>query len=138
MFRFSHFLFLSVCVLFSFFFLSVSPVVGDAATPNTNANLYAAALTLQIEPREEACFYEDLENGKTFRLEFEVVRGGLLDIKVKIFDPQQNTVLDKMAFFNRNVSNEETRHTHRGDNYNYNYNYTHTHMNNTYTYFTLR
>lgn len=90
----------SVCGLL---LLQSHSVFGNPANPNTNnSNLYASALTLQVEPREEACFYEDLESGKTFRLEFEVVRGGLLDIKVKIFDPQQNTVLDKMAFFNRN------------------------------------
>lgn len=59
---------------------------------------------LQIEPREEQCFFEDLVKDKNFRLEFEVVRGGLLDCKLKITDPLGQVVIDKIAYFNKEVS----------------------------------
>ena len=62
----------------------------------------------QIEPREEQCFYEDLVRDGNFRLEFEVVRGGLLDCKIKITDPMGGTVLEKIAFFNKEVSESES------------------------------
>jgi hypothetical protein len=58
-------------------------------------------LSLQIEPREEQCFYEDLSKDKNFRLEFEVVRGGLLDCKLKITDPFGQSVIEKIAYFNK-------------------------------------
>lgn len=59
------------------------------------------ALTFQVEPREEECFYEPLDQGKQFKMEFDVVRGGLLDIKLRIQDPSGTVLLDKLAYFNR-------------------------------------
>lgn len=56
---------------------------------------------MQIEPREEQCFYEDLTKDKNFRLEFEVVRGGLLDCKLKISDPSGGVIIEKIAYFNK-------------------------------------
>eukprot|EP00472_Partenskyella_glossopodia_P010928 CAMPEP_0197537030 /NCGR_PEP_ID=MMETSP1318-20131121/55613_1 /TAXON_ID=552666 /ORGANISM="Partenskyella glossopodia, Strain RCC365" /LENGTH=186 /DNA_ID=CAMNT_0043095087 /DNA_START=249 /DNA_END=809 /DNA_ORIENTATION=- len=47
------------------------------------------------------CVYEVVEQGKTFNMDFEVARGGLLDIKVKIFSPSGDTIIDKMVFFNQ-------------------------------------
>ena len=44
---------------------------------------------------------------KNFRLEFEVVRGGLLDCKLKITDPHGQTVIDKIAYFNKEVRTGE-------------------------------
>jgi len=67
-----------------------------------------AAALRQIEPREEQCFYEDLKKDQQFRLEFEVVRGGLLDCKIRISDPNKVAVVERMAYFNKEV----TRHTH--------------------------
>jgi UDP-3-O-acyl-N-acetylglucosamine deacetylase len=49
------------------------------------------------------CFYEQLERGKAFQMEFEVVRGGLLDCKLVISDPNDQVIIDKLAFFNRPV-----------------------------------
>jgi len=73
-----------------------------ALTAEGNGNqMFASALTFQIEPREEQCFYEDLTRDKQFRLEFEVVRGGLLDIKLRISDPNGGAVVDKIAYFNK-------------------------------------
>jgi len=62
---------------------------------------HAVCPYVQIEPREEQCFYEDLTRDKQFRLEFEVVRGGLLDCKLKISDPNGVSVVDKIAYFNK-------------------------------------
>lgn len=79
-------------------------------TPSPALLLFAALLCpsalrpFQIEPREEQCFFEDLVKDKNFRLEFEVVRGGLLDCKLKITDPLGQVVIDKIAYFNKEVS----------------------------------
>jgi hypothetical protein len=59
-----------------------------------------SALSLQVEPKSEECFYENLDGGKTFEMDFEVVRGGLLDIELVITDPTQNTIYRKLSFFN--------------------------------------
>ena len=37
-------------------------------------------LTLQVEPKTEQCFFEDVKRDDTFTLFFDVTRGGLLDI----------------------------------------------------------
>ena len=67
------------------------------------------AHTLQIEPKEQECFYEQLEKGKSFSMNFEVLRGGLLDIKLTITDPVEQVLFDKLAFFNRQVSCRQRR-----------------------------
>jgi len=72
-----------------------------AVTVTADSTMYASALTMQVEPRTQSCFYEDLQKDSTFRLEFEVVRGGLLDVKLRITDPVGGTVVDKIAYFNK-------------------------------------
>ena len=57
-------------------------------------------MTVQVEPRAEECFYEELEIGVTFVMEFEVIRGGLLDIDFKLMNPSSQIVFQKLAFFN--------------------------------------
>jgi len=64
-------------------------------------NHYSSALTFQVDPRSEQCFYEEFQPNQQFSMEFEVVRGGLLDIRIRVQDPNGNTILEKMAFFNR-------------------------------------
>lgn len=44
-----------------------------------------------------------MDQDKNFRLEFEVVRGGLLDCKLKITDPYGQMVIEKIAYFNKEV-----------------------------------
>ena len=73
---------------------------------------FASALTFQVEPRGEVCFYEELQQGDQFSMEFEVVRGGLLDIRLRIIDPATNTALERMAFFNRHVTTSPHHNTH--------------------------
>lgn len=54
----------------------------------------------QVEPRTEECFYEDLKAGDKFLINFEVIRGGLLDIEYKMKDPHSNIIYQRLAFFN--------------------------------------
>ncbi len=86
-------------VSFSLFLISLfsaSPVSSQAG------HLYASSLTFQVEPRDERCFFEQLSRGSVLRFDFEVIRGGLLDIRFKLTDPQGNPIVDRLAFFNKN------------------------------------
>jgi len=65
------------------------------------ANYFGPILTLQVEPKARECFYEEVVGGQQFSMDFEVVRGGLLDIKLTILDPQNQVAFEKMSFFNR-------------------------------------
>jgi len=58
-------------------------------------------LSFQIEPKSRECFFEDLEKDGRFGMEFEVVRGGLLDIKLVVLDPSNQVIYERMAFFNK-------------------------------------
>jgi len=58
-------------------------------------------LTLQVEPKGRECFYEDVSEPSAYSLEFEVIRGGLLDIKLSVTDPTNRVLVEKMAFFNK-------------------------------------
>jgi hypothetical protein len=57
-------------------------------------------ICFQVEPRTEECFFEDLRSGDKFLINFEVIRGGLLDIEFKMKDPHNNIVYQRLAFFN--------------------------------------
>ena len=54
----------------------------------------------QVEPRTEECFFEDLKVGDKMTINFEVIRGGLLDIEFKLKDPMGNVAFQRLAFFN--------------------------------------
>ena len=62
----------------------------------------------QIPPKKESCFYEAVEANKQLQFQFEVMRGGLLDIQLRIKAPDGNSMYDKLAFFNRQVLKEQT------------------------------
>ena len=62
---------------------------------------FASTLSFQVEPRNEQCLYEELSINTPFVMEFEVTRGGLLDIRLRITDPNGLIVLERMAYFNR-------------------------------------
>eukprot|EP01104_Vermistella_antarctica_P020318 TRINITY_DN8658_c0_g1_i1.p1 TRINITY_DN8658_c0_g1~~TRINITY_DN8658_c0_g1_i1.p1 ORF type:complete len:229 (-),score=64.26 TRINITY_DN8658_c0_g1_i1:66-752(-) len=56
-----------------------------------HAELASAAteVTVQIEPRTTECYYEDLEEGEEMAIYYQVLRGGLLDIKFQVyFEPK--------------------------------------------------
>ncbi len=55
---------------------------------------------LQVEPRTAECFFEDLKIGDKMTVNFEVIRGGLLDIEFKLSDPMGNLAFQRLAFFN--------------------------------------
>eukprot|EP00808_Paulinella_micropora_P025292 g2662.t1 len=57
-------------------------------------------LTFKVKPQSKDCFYEDLEALKSFVLEFEVLRGGLLDIRLIISDPNSRNIKNDLVFFN--------------------------------------
>ena len=44
-------------------------------------------LTLQVEPKSVECFYEDVESLEDVTVYYQVLRGGLLDIKVIVCTP---------------------------------------------------
>ncbi|MES1909638.1 MAG: hypothetical protein MHM6MM_002343 [Cercozoa sp. M6MM] len=57
-------------------------------------------LTFQVEPRMEECFYQELQISQEFPFQFEVIRGGLQDIELRVVDPTGVVLMQKMAFFN--------------------------------------
>lgn len=58
-------------------------------------------LYLQVEPKTTMCFYEHLKEDTPFEMDFEVLRGGLLDIKLTMANPAREIVDERVAFFNR-------------------------------------
>ena len=69
----------------------------------------ATYLTLQVDARKSRCHYEELTAGQVFDLYFEVIRGGLLDIKFQLTDPNRNVVIDRVAFFNKPTEDQNTK-----------------------------
>lgn len=68
-----------------------------------------SALSIQVEPKSDDCFYETLDAGSVLELDFEVTRGGLLDIEIVVSDPTQNIIYRKLAFFNHQTPEENER-----------------------------
>ncbi|GAM21403.1 hypothetical protein SAMD00019534_045780 [Acytostelium subglobosum LB1] len=56
------------------------------------------ALTLQVEPKMTECFSEYVDSGKISFINYQVIRGGLLDVDVKVFDPMGNTIYSILHF----------------------------------------
>eukprot|EP01112_Ceratiomyxa_fruticulosa_P021718 TRINITY_DN774_c1_g1_i2.p1 TRINITY_DN774_c1_g1~~TRINITY_DN774_c1_g1_i2.p1 ORF type:complete len:206 (+),score=36.96 TRINITY_DN774_c1_g1_i2:99-716(+) len=56
------------------------------------------SLTIQVEPKTEECFYENINAGSEVIANYQVTRGGLLDIEVKIFDPSNNNIFTGLHF----------------------------------------
>lgn len=77
------------------------PNVASVTPPNNNKPIYTTGLTFQLEPREESCYYEELPVDSVLHVEYEVIRGGLLDITFKLYDPYNQVVKEKLSFFNR-------------------------------------
>jgi len=70
----------------------------------------ASALYVKIEPREEKCFYYDLVANSQVQVSLSVPRGGLLDIRYKIFDPS-NALLTEMMHFEGKDTNDKSFRT---------------------------
>jgi len=69
----------------------------------------ATYLTMQVDARKSRCHYEELNAGQAFDLYFEVIRGGLLDIKFQLTDPNRNVVIDRVAFFNKPTEEQNSK-----------------------------
>ena len=62
--------------------------------------VHGSPLTMEIEPKSSECFYQELNAGSTFNMQFQVIRGGLLDVHLKITGPNNVPIVDKRTFFN--------------------------------------
>jgi len=71
---------------------------------------YAHALTLQVEPKMEECFHEDIPANSDVELTFTVIRGGLLDIRTKIEGPD-GVIYEDLIFFNHEAADGKQDHT---------------------------
>jgi len=70
------------------------------------AVLASSFTTLQVEPRSQECFYVEPQVGENVQVIFQVIRGGLLDINLRITGPPKsgstegNVIYDQLVFFN--------------------------------------
>jgi hypothetical protein len=60
--------------------MAVLAVAAALAVPVRASSL----VTLQVEPKSEECFYVDAKPGETINVHFQVIRGGKLDIKLRV------------------------------------------------------
>lgn len=67
----------------------------------------SASLTFQVEPKSQECFMQPAQRGDRIEFDFEVTRGGLLDIKVRVMDPHDQPLHDALVFFNRREGQPE-------------------------------
>eukprot|EP01111_Echinosteliopsis_oligospora_P011390 TRINITY_DN3753_c0_g3_i1.p1 TRINITY_DN3753_c0_g3~~TRINITY_DN3753_c0_g3_i1.p1 ORF type:complete len:211 (-),score=56.67 TRINITY_DN3753_c0_g3_i1:137-769(-) len=56
------------------------------------------ALTLQVEPKTEECYFQQMEAGQSAAISYSVTRGGLLDIDVRIYDTRGNTIYQGLHY----------------------------------------
>jgi hypothetical protein len=59
-----------------------------------------ASLPFHVDPKSSECLYVAAVAGKPVEGKFEVTRGGLLDIKLRISDPFGGLVTERLSFFN--------------------------------------
>jgi len=69
----------------------------------------SSALFVKIEPKEEKCFYYDFIPNNNVQVSLSVARGGLLDIRYKIFDPTDALLTEQMHFEGRDVNDKSFR-----------------------------
>eukprot|EP00792_Barthelona_sp_PAP020_P005108 TRINITY_DN2500_c0_g1_i1.p1 TRINITY_DN2500_c0_g1~~TRINITY_DN2500_c0_g1_i1.p1 ORF type:complete len:215 (-),score=61.70 TRINITY_DN2500_c0_g1_i1:59-661(-) len=50
------------------------------------------ALTFRVEPNREECFYEDVTAGTKVSGTYQVAQGGLLDIDVRVWSPEESMI----------------------------------------------
>jgi len=77
---------------FSFFFffqlvLLLLLTVGDSS-----------GLTVQVEPRTTECFFENFRIDTQVTIVYQVIRGGLLDVKFQIFSPDNQQLFETLYF----------------------------------------
>jgi hypothetical protein len=74
----------------------------------------ASALYMKIEPREEQCFHYDFIANSEVQVSLSVPRGGLLDVRYKIFDPSQMLIAEGMHFEGKDTNDKTFRSTTAG------------------------
>jgi len=58
------------------------------------------SLAFQVEPRVEECLYHEIKQGQKVRAEILVVRGGKLDVRMKIDAPGKGRLYEKLVYSN--------------------------------------
>lgn len=56
--------------------------------------------SLQVEPQQETCLYEELYSGQAVEGMAMVYRGGKLDIRLRVEDPNKRILYDQLLFSN--------------------------------------
>ncbi|KAA0723297.1 Transmembrane emp24 domain-containing protein 3 p24 family protein gamma-4 [Triplophysa tibetana] len=56
------------------------------------AYINATELTFELADNEKQCFYEDLEQGEKFDIDFQVIAGGNYDVDCFVTDPLNNVL----------------------------------------------
>jgi len=62
-----------------------------------------------MEPKEEKCFYYDFLQNSQVQVSLSVTRGGLLDIRYKIFDPSNALINEQMHFEGKDINDKSFR-----------------------------
>ena len=66
-------------------------------------------MTFEVAPKSAECFYEELGETGTIDLKFEVIRGGLLDIRLTVKAPNGNNLYENIHFFNHDNDDENEK-----------------------------
>ena len=68
-------------------------------------------MTITVNQREEDCFFEEIPGDHLFTMDFEVTKGGLLDIEFKIKNEQDQVLYSKVGLFS---SSDDTKNEAAG------------------------
>ncbi|KAG9266435.1 transmembrane emp24 domain-containing protein 3 [Astyanax mexicanus] len=60
-----------------------------------SALISGTELTFELPDNEKQCFYEDLEEGVKFEIDFQVIAGGNYDVDCFVTDPLGNTLYEE-------------------------------------------
>jgi len=69
----------------------------------------SSALYVKVEPRDEKCFYYDFSANSDIKVSLSVPRGGLLDIRYKIYDPSNALMTEMMHFEGKDTNDKSFR-----------------------------
>ncbi|XP_053491009.1 transmembrane emp24 domain-containing protein 3 [Ictalurus furcatus] len=60
-----------------------------------SAVISGTELTFELPDNEKQCFYEDLEEGVTFHVDYQVIAGGNYDVDCFVTDPMNNALYEE-------------------------------------------
>jgi hypothetical protein len=87
----------------SLFVCLIASLVLAALVPGASSS----TLSFDVAPKSEECFRHHVLEGNQWPFLFEVIRGGLLDIKLRISGPSGAVLHERLAFFNRDDAENE-------------------------------